>query len=90
MTRADIRSVACNCNNTLLSQSLRFSYILEQLVRSMIGVVVVAVVGVVVVVVAVVVVVVKQTVVHITSPVKKKTPFFYFISLKFKILRNLN
>ena len=51
----------------------------------MIGVVVgVVVVGVVaVVVVVVVVVVVKQTVVHITSPVKKKTPFFYFISLKF-------
>ena len=69
MTRADIRSVACNCNNTLLSQSRRFSYILEQLlIRSMIGVVVV--VGVVAVVV--VVVVVKQTVVHITSPVKKK------------------
>ncbi len=70
MTRADIRSVACNCNNTLLSQSLRFSYILEQLlIRSMIGVVVV--------------VVVKQTVVHITSPVKKNFLFyFYFISLK--------
>ena len=80
MTRADIRSVACNCNNTLLSQSLRFSYILEQLlIRSMIGVVVV-VVGVVAVVV--VVVVVKQTVVHITSPVKKKIFYFYFISLK--------
>ena len=79
MTRADIRSVACNCNNTLLSQSRRFSYILEQLlVRSMIGVVVVVVVGVVAVVV-VVVVVVKQTVVHITSPVKKK--FFIFILL---------
>ena len=46
----------------------------------MIGVVV----GVVVGVVAVVVVVVKQTVVHITSPVKKKFLFyFYFISLKF-------
>ena len=76
MTRADIRSVACNCNNTLLSQSLRFSYILEQLlIRSMIGVVVV-VVGVVVVVV--VVVVVKQTVVHITSPVKKKN-FILFL-----------
>jgi len=76
MTRADIRSVACNCNNTLLSQSRRFSYILEQLlIRSMIGVVVV-VVGVVAVVV--VVVVVKQTVVHITSPVKKN---FYFILL---------
>jgi hypothetical protein len=44
----------------------------------MIGVVV----GVVVGVVAVVVVVVKQTVVHITSPVKKKF-LFYFISLKF-------
>ena len=81
MTRADIRSVACNCNNTLLSQSLRFScpaetcHILEQLVRSMIGVVVVvvAVVGVVGVVgVVAVVVVVKQTGVHITSPVKKK------------------
>ncbi len=57
MTRADIRSVACNCNNTLLSQSLRFSYILEQLVRS-IGVVVVVVVGVVAVVVVVVGVVV--------------------------------
>ena len=71
MTRADIRSVACNCNNTLLSQSRRFSYILEQLVRS-IGVVVVVVA---VVVVVVVVVVVKQTVVHITSPVKKN---FYF------------
>jgi len=85
MTRADIRSVACNCNNTLLSQSLRFScpadtcHILEQLVRSMIGVVVGVVVGVVAVVV---VVVVKQTVVHITSPVKKKF-LFYFISLKF-------
>ena len=79
MTRADIRSVACNCNNTLLSQSRRFSYILEQLlIRSMIGVVVV--VGVVAVVV--VVVVVKQTVVHITSPVKKKIFYFYFISLK--------
>ena len=82
MTRADIRSVACNCNNTLLSQSRRFSYILEQLlVRSMIGVVVVVVVGVVAVVV--VVVVVKQTVVHITSPVKKKFLFYFnFISLK--------
>ena len=81
MTRADIRSVACNCNNTLLSQSRRFSYILEQLVRSMIGVVVVVgvvVVGVVAVVV-VVVVVVKQTVVHITSPVRKKIFLFYFI-----------
>ena len=94
MTRADIRSVACNCNNTLLSQSLRFScpaetcHILEQLVRSMIGVVVVVVVVVVVGVVAVVVVVVvvvKQTVVHITSPVRKKNFlfYFYFISLKF-------
>ena len=89
MTRADIRSVACNCNNTLLSQSRRFSYILEQLVRSMIGVVVVvvAVVGVVAVVVVAVVVVVKQTVVHITSPVRKKNFlfyfYFYFISLKF-------
>ena len=80
MTRADIRSVACNCNNTLLSQSRRFSYILEQLlIRSMIGVVVV-VVGVVAVVV--VVVVVKQTVVHITSPVRKKN-FFYFILFLF-------
>ena len=50
----------------------------------MIGVVVVVgvVVGVVAVVV-VVVVVVKQTVVHITSPVKKNFLFyFYFISLK--------
>ena len=48
----------------------------------MIGVVVV--VGVVVGVVAVVVVVVvKQTVVHITSPVKKKILFYFnFISLK--------
>jgi hypothetical protein len=47
----------------------------------MIGVVVGVVVGVVAVVV---VVVVKQTVVHITSPVKKKFLFyFYFISLKF-------
>jgi hypothetical protein len=50
----------------------------------MIGVVVgVVVVGVVAVVV---VVVVKQTVVHITSPVKKKNFilfYFYFISLKF-------
>ena len=45
----------------------------------MIGVVV----GVVVVGVVAVVVVVKQTVVHITSPVKKKILFyFYFISLK--------
>ena len=45
----------------------------------MIGVVVV-VVGVVVGVVAVVVVVVvKQTVVHITSPVRKKNFLFYFI-----------
>jgi len=42
----------------------------------MIGVVVGVVVGVVAVVV------VKQTVVHITSPVKKKF-LFYFISLKF-------
>ncbi len=78
MTRADIRSVACNCNNTL-GQSLRFSWpadtchILEQLVRS-IGVVVVVVVLVVVVVV---VVVKKQAVVHITDPVKK-TPFNIF------------
>ena len=77
MTRADIRSVACNGNNTLLSQSLRFScpadtcHILEQLVRSMIGVV-----GVVVVVVK------KQAVVHITSPVKKKI-LFLKIKLKF-------
>ena len=48
----------------------------------MIGVVVGVVVGVVAVVV--VVVVVKQTVVHITSPVKKNFLFyFYFISLKF-------
>ena len=48
----------------------------------MIGVVVVvvAVVGVVVVVVAVV----KQTVVHITSPVKKKNLYFIFI-LKIKL-----
>ena len=47
----------------------------------MIGVVVVGVVvGVVaVVVVVVVVVVVKQTVVHITSPVRKKIFLFYFI-----------
>jgi hypothetical protein len=56
----------------------------------MIGVVVVVVAVVGVVGVVAVVVVVKQTGVHITSPVKKKTPFFYFISLKFKILRNLN
>ena len=47
----------------------------------MIGVVVVVVVGVVAVVV---VVVVKQTVVHITSPVKKKFLFLKIkISLKF-------
>ena len=46
----------------------------------MIGVVVGVVVGVVAVVV---VVVVKQTVVHITSPVRKKNFYFYFISLKF-------
>ena len=44
----------------------------------MIGVVVGVVVGVVAVVV-VVVVVVKQTVVHITSPVRKKNFLFYFI-----------
>jgi hypothetical protein len=75
MTRADIRSVGCNCNNTLLGQSLRFScpadtcHILEQLVRS-IGVVVVVVV-VVAVIVVVVVVVKKQAVVHIRGPVKK-------------------
>jgi len=47
----------------------------------MIGVVVVVVVGVVAVVVVVVVVVVKQTVVHITSPVKKK---FLFLKIKLK------
>ncbi len=81
MTRADIRSVACNCNNTLLlSQSLRFSYILEQLlIRSMIGVVVVVGVVVGVVAVVVVVVVVKQTVVHITSPVKEKKHRFFIL-----------
>ena len=49
----------------------------------MIGVVVgVVVVGVVAVVVVVVVVVVKQTVVHITSPVKKK---FFILFLKIKL-----
>jgi hypothetical protein len=86
MTRADIRSVGCNCNNTL-GQSLRFScpadtcHTLEQLVRSIgvvvvvvvIVVIVVAVVVEVVVVVVVVVVVKKQAVVHITGPAKKNT-----------------
>ena len=52
----------------------------------MIGVVVVVgvVVGVVAVVV-VVVVVVKQTVVHITSPVRKKNFFILFLFLKIKL-----